>query len=83
MPLTERQKKWAIGGGVGAAALLIGYSLFRSRPAFAGPALPPARPDEKHEHQRRKHRKHDERDRGNDRGEYGRKKHHRKGHKHD
>ena len=90
MALTEGQKKWVVGGGIGAAALVVGYALFHSRPASAYPTLPPAPrpPQASHEHRGRKKRRHDDHERhgrgehANGRGEYGRKKkhHHHKGH---
>lgn len=33
--LTDTQKEWVVGGAVGAAALFVGYLLFRGRPAHA------------------------------------------------
>lgn len=84
MALSAGQKKWAIGGSIGAIALLVGYELFHSRPAFAFPVLPAAHPHEKHGHHKHKKRGHAEHDReSNARGEYGgKKKHHHRGHKH-
>lgn len=79
MTLTETQKKWAIGGGIGAVAVALGYALFHSRPAFGAPSrqLP------EHPHRKRKKPRHAREDE-NARGEYGQKKrHHHKGHKHD
>lgn len=93
MALTPTQKQWAIGGGIGAIALAIGYALFHTRPAFGAPLphqlrAPEHRKRKKHPHERRDHgdKRHDHGDEhgGNDRGEYGRKKkRHHKGRKHD
>lgn len=82
LKLSQMQKKWAVGGGIGAAALLVGYKLFHGRPAFAAPALPAGRPHEKrgHAHDRRKRRRDDHE---NGRGQYGRKKRRHGGHDHD
>ena len=86
MALTETQKKWAVGGSIGAGALFIGYLLFRSRPAHAGSFLPGGQPHEEHAHRRKKRRRPEGQDgeaRENERGEYGKKKHHRRKHEHD
>lgn len=87
MALTFTQKKWAIGATIAAAALAAGYGLFHSRPAHAG-FLPMGRtghPDHGRHELRKKLRRPENREGGsreNERGEYGRKKHHRR-HKHD
>ena len=78
------QKKWAVGGGIGAAALVVGYALFHSRPAHA---FPSSRQLPHHEHHKRKKHPHDREDGGADsdgenaRGEYGQRSHkHKRGH---
>jgi hypothetical protein len=84
VPLTPDQKKWVVGGSIGASALFIGYLLFR-RPAHAG-FLPGGRSHEGHEHRKKKHRRSEgegegesAQENGNGRGEYGRKKKHHHG----
>jgi len=89
--LTEDQKKkLVVGGGVGALALVVGYAIFSGRPAMAAPVQPlfpvqrvPPRGDRK----RKKRRHDDEAERGsrgdhgdNGRGEYDRKKKHKRRH---
>jgi len=77
MSLTRSQKRWAIGGSIGAAALFLGYELFRHR---EGPPRSDHFPMQFHgKHKRHKHHKHHQGD--NARGEYGT-RHHHKGHKH-
>lgn len=90
MPLTGDQKKHLlIGGGVSALAIVGGYMIFSRRKASAA-ALPgyASRADERHDRQRRHHR----REQGlpsefvegeNERGEYGRERHHRHHEGHD
>lgn len=94
MTLTPPQKRWAIGGGIGAVALAIGYALFHSRPALGAPPPHQLHAPEHHKHKRKKH-PHARHDGGNDhgesdrrengRGEYGdgHKHRHHKGRKHD
>lgn len=70
MALTRTQKRWAIGGGVGAAGLL-GFLYLRKHPFVLGGGR-------EHEHEHEHHKHHEEHDE-NDRGEYGEKKHHHHG----
>jgi hypothetical protein len=85
--LTPIQKKWAVGGTIAVAAFAVSYGIFHSRPAHAG-LLPGEHPGHvghpghsdhgRHEH---RHKLSRSEDRGghsqeNERGEYGRKKHH-------
>lgn len=95
MALTETQKKWAVGGTIAAVALGIGYGLFHSGPVQAA-VLPPGyagplpsggqgrRPHARggHGHHKKSHRDaaHEGYFQENGRGEYGRKKHRRRGH---
>lgn len=79
MALTEAQKEWAVGGSIGAGALLVGYLLFRGRPTQGGSSLPDGRSHEEHGRRKKKHRHaedQDDQERENDRGEYGGKKRH-------
>lgn len=66
MALTDGQKKWVVGGTIGAAALLVGYGLFHSRPVHAGPMLPgPDRSPQQQvppDHHGRRKRRHDDHD---------------------
>jgi hypothetical protein len=75
--LSQDQKKHLlIGGGVGALALLLGSKIFghKGHAASAHGALQASEPHKKH---RKKHRQSEQDSEGdNDRGEYGRKKHH-------
>jgi hypothetical protein len=80
--LTPAQKKWAIGSGIGAFVLAVGYGLF-SRPALAAP---PSRsfqvqPPRQHKRKKHPHTRHDH-DK-NERGEYGRRKKRHRRHGHD
>jgi hypothetical protein len=88
--LTETQKRWAIGGGIG--ALVLGVLFYR--PAFGAPHQLHG---DASGHRKRKKHPHARKDQGedgrggngngengngeNERGEYGREKHHHKGHK--
>lgn len=91
MALTPIQKKWAVGGALAAGALAVGW--FIHRRSVQAVVLPgghpiflPAGPSGFTTHGRHEHRKkfrHSEKFSENERGEYGRKKHHRhRGHKH-
>lgn len=68
MKLTRAQKRWAIGGSIGAGVLFLGYELFRhmhSRSDHDPRQL-------RHGH----HKEHGDEHAENSRGEYGRQKHH-------
>jgi hypothetical protein len=72
--MTPRTKHMAAGGVIGALALALGYSLYRSRKEILSPVLAlPRSPHDEHEKHAKHKRRHDDRE-GNDRGEYGRKK---------
>jgi LPXTG-motif cell wall-anchored protein len=82
MSLTGDQKKHLlIGGGISALALVAGYMIFGRRKTSAA-ALPRGRTDELHDRRRRHHR-HEQGHPSevveveNERGEYGRNRHHR------
>ena len=84
MPLTLTQKKWAVGGTIAAVALAVGYGLFHSRSAYARPFsgdLPAGHFQGElggrlHRKKFRHREAHGGRSWENERGEYGRKKHH-------
>ena len=89
MPLTGDQKKHLlIGGGISALAFVAGYMIFGGRKAHA--ASLPGRvesADERHDRRRRHHRHEQGHPREdakveNERGEYGRKRHHHREHDH-
>ena len=86
MPLTpDHKKKLLIGGGIGALTLL-GVALFKRRPADASPRseMPPPVLPSVHRSQapaptrQKKYRRHDDRDDDHVRGEYGRRRKHRR-----
>lgn len=78
MSLTRTQKRWAIGGGIGATAICLGYELWWKKRGHRGHAV--------HHEKRRGHHHHEEPgtdlavDESYERGEYG-KKHGRHRHK--
>lgn len=73
MALTRTQKRWAIGGSIGAGALFLGYELFKHREERSDSFS--MQPHGKHEH--RHHRRHGQGD--NKRGEYGSHNGHKRG----
>jgi len=68
--LTQGQKKWVIGGVIGAAALFVGYGLLHREPGR--PSLTSAH----HARGRRRGDASEDDQSDNQRGEYGHKKHH-------
>jgi hypothetical protein len=71
--LTRSQKRWAIGGSIGAAALFLGYALFRHREERSDSFSMQSHGKHKHSH----HRRHGQGD--NERGEYGSHNGHKRG----
>ena len=71
MALTRTQKRWAIGGSIGAGVLFLGYELFRYKEDQARSSYGTRR-----FHQGHVRRRHDDVHTENKRGEYGRLKHH-------
>jgi hypothetical protein len=89
MALSQDQKKHLlIGGGVGALAILIGSAFVGSRNAYGssmhGPGQLHGSSEQPHQKHRERRRENDDQGNGgdNDRGEYGGKKKHHKGHRH-
>jgi hypothetical protein len=78
MKLTRSQKRWAVGGSIGAGVIFLGYELFRHLSQRSDQA-----PRQLHQaYGQHKAYRHDE-SAGSARGEYGRqKRHHHKGHQH-
>jgi hypothetical protein len=75
MALTRTQKRWAIGGSIGAATLFLGYELFRHVGREERSDSFSMQSHGKHEH--RHHRRHRQGD--NERGEYGSHNGHKRG----
>ncbi len=82
--MTSDEKKYLVIGGLGGAAVIfVGSWLLGSRPALARPQLPEGRQARRHDQHEKRHRHGDRHgDHDNRRGEYGRKKKHRRHKRH-
>jgi hypothetical protein len=75
--MTPTQKRWAIGGSIGAAAAGLGYWIFRRRHEH-----PTAHGHHEHHGHHEEHEEHEE-EHENQRGEYGHHKKHKHHHHHE